>query len=234
MDKQTKLKFELMAAWTGALFVILYPIFWGWIGKAQPPVSYSLSPQQMTDFYMIYRNQIIVGMTIAAIVGGFWCTWTGQLTAVLWRIEGDAPTFTLVQLVGGVLGAWALIFTPIIWMIPSFRADMDPQVVRAFNDFGYLAFNATFIISTIQTVTAGMVGLADKSENPVFPRWVCWIAIVAGLSFFVVAGTPFIKAGPLALEGWFAGWIPASMFFVWCGTSTYYMIKDVKRRQNAM
>ena len=233
MDKNTKLQFEAYAAWCGVFFVVLYPIFWAWIGRAQPPLSFSITPDQAAHFYLSQDTRIIFGMAVAAIVGGLWIPWTGQLTVVLWRIEGEGPVFSMTQLVGGVLTAWALVFTPIAWLMPAFRPDGDPQVIRAFSDYAYLTFNRTFVISTIQAVAAGMVGLADKRPTPVFPPWVCWVAIAAGLAFFVVAFTPFVHTGPLALEGWFAGWIPGSLFFVWCATSTRYMIKDINNRRKA-
>lgn len=234
MDKQTKLRFELLAAWSGVFFVVLYPIFWAWIGRAQPPLSFAITAAEAAQFYLSQKDQIVLGMAVAAIVGGLWIPWTGQLTVVLWRIEGDAPVFTVTQLIGGVLTAFALVFCPIAWLMPAFRSDGDPQVIRAFSDYAYLTFNGTFIISTMQAVAAGMVGLADKREEAVFPRWVCWLAISSGLSFFVVAATPFVHTGPLALEGWFAGWIPGSMFFLWCATSTVYMIKDAGRRRREL
>ena len=234
MDKRTKLLYELIAAWSGVFFVVLYPIFWAWIGHAQPPLSYGVTPDQAAQFYLSNKDGIVLGMAVSAVVGGLWIPWTGQLTIVMWRIEGEAPVFTMTQLIGGVLTAWALIFCPIAWLLPAFRGDADPQVIRAFSDYAYLSFNATFIISTMQSVAAGMVGLADKRAQPLFPRWVCWLAIFAGLSFFVVSFTPFVHSGPLALEGWFAGWIPGSMFFLWCATSTYYMINDVNKRRHEL
>lgn len=46
MDKKAKLQFELIAAWCGVFFIVLYPIFWAWLGRAQPPLSYNVSPQE--------------------------------------------------------------------------------------------------------------------------------------------------------------------------------------------
>jgi hypothetical protein len=232
MDPKTRLKFELIAASCGIVFVPLYPIVWAWIGKAQPPLSYGVTADQAADFYLSNSHRIVLGMTAAAIIGGLWIPWTGQLTAVLRRIEAPGATFTTTQIIGGVLTAWAFIATPISWLLPAFRQDGDPQVIRAFSDFAYLTFNSTFIISTMQAVAAGMLGLADNRERRVFPRWTCWTAIAAGLSFFIVGLTPFVGAGSaLSLEGWFAGWVPGTMFFIWTAVTTVYMVKDVRYRQ---
>jgi hypothetical protein len=232
MDSRTRLRFELIAAYAGVVFVPTYPVAWAWIGKAQPPLSFGVTAQQAADFYLSNSHRIALGMAAAAIIGGLWIPWTGQLTTVLRRIEGpESSTFTTTQVVGGVLTAWAFIGTPVIWLLPAFRQDADPQVIRSFSDFAYLTFNATFIISTMQAVAAGMLALADRRARPVFPRWAGWLAIVCGLSFAVVGLTPFVSSGgPFSLEGWFAGWIPGSLFFVWTAVTTYYMVKDARYR----
>ena len=234
MEPRTKLRYELIAAAVGIVFVPAYPIAWAWIGKAQPPLSYGVTAAQAAEFYLSNSHRIVLGMAAAAIIGGLWIPWTGQLTTVLRRIEGEGSTFTTTQLVGGVLTAWAFIGTPIIWLLPAFRRDADPQVIRSFSDFAYLTFNSTFVISTMQAGAAGMLGLADRSVRPVFPRWASWLAIAAGLSFAVVGLTPFVSAGhALSLEGWFAGWIPGSMFFLWTAVTTWFMVRDARARLQA-
>ncbi|KAL4809780.1 hypothetical protein BDV18DRAFT_156165 [Aspergillus unguis] len=234
MDQKAKLRLEATAAWSGVAFIVLYPIFWLIMGKMQPPVPYSLPPDQMADYYLSNRDRIMYGMAFSAVVGGTWLTFTAQLAIVLQRIEGEGAVFTLISILGGVLAGWALIFTPVTWMMPAMRMDGDPQVIRAFNDYAYLLFNGTFVISTLQAVAHGVVGLCDKSPTKVFPRWSCWVAIVAGVGFAFVGPTPFVSSGAFALEGWFAGWFPGTGYFIWTAVSTYYMILDVQRRQKGI
>ncbi|CAK7224000.1 hypothetical protein SEUCBS140593_005425 [Sporothrix eucalyptigena] len=231
MDRRNKLQLEAAAAWSGVVFVVGYPIFWLFMAKMQPPVPYSFTPEQMADYYLSNRSRILYGMAISAVFGGTWLTFTAQLAVVLRRIEGEGAVFTLISVLGGVLAGWALIFTPVTWMMPAMRVDADPQIIRAFNDYAYLLFNGTFIISSLQAIAHGIVGLCDQSQHKIFPRWSCWVAIVAGIGFFFVGPTPFVESGAFALEGWFAGWFPGTGYFIWTMVTTYYMIVDVHRRQ---
>lgn len=233
MDSQSKLRLELVAAWSGVVFIVGYPIFWLLMAMMQPPIPYSMPPEEMADFYISHRSRIMYGMAISSIIGGTWLTFTAQLTVVLHRIEGEGPVFTIINFLGGVLAGWALIFTPVTWMMPAMRPDGDPQVIRAFNDYSYLLFNGTFIISSLQAWAHGVVGLLDRSSYRVFPRWACWVAIIAGFGFFFVGQTPFVESGSFALDGWFAGWVPGTGYFIWTIVTTYYMIKDIKRRMKS-
>lgn len=233
MDSSAKLRLEKIAAWSGVVFIVFYPVFWTFMGKMQPPIPYGMSPEDMADFYLTNRSRIMYGMAFSAAIGGTWLTFTAQLTVVMARIEGEGPVFSLISCLGGVLAGWALIFTPVTWMMAAFRIDGDPQVIRAFNDLAYLFFNGTFIISSLQAISHGIVGLLDRSPRPVFPKWSCYLAIVAGFAFFTVAPTTFVESGAWALDGWFAGWFGGSMYFIWTIVSTFYLILDVQRRGKA-
>ncbi|KAH8738304.1 hypothetical protein BGZ61DRAFT_439906 [Ilyonectria robusta] len=234
MDHRSKLKLEAAAAWSGVVFIVFYPIFWLIIGKMHPPVPYSMSPEDMKDYYLSHRDGIMYGMVFSAVVGGTWLPFTAQLAVTLRRIEGEGAVFTLISILGGVLTAWALIFTPVTWMMPAMRPDADAQIIRAFHDYAYLLFKGTFVISTLQAVAHGVVGLLDRSPRKVFPAWSCWVAIAAGIGFAVAGPTPFIESGPFALDGWFAGWLPGTGFFIWTAVTTYYLILDVNQRQKGV
>jgi hypothetical protein len=234
MNPSTKLKLESFSAWSGVVFSFAYIALWTFLAELQPPLSYSSTPEQAADFYLSRQQNILLGMAMCAVVGGLWMTFAAQVTVVLWRIEGEGPVFTIAHFIGQVLTNYAWLFTPIIWMIPAFRADGDPQVIRAFSDFAYLTFNGTFIVTTVPFICSGVIALNDSSEHPVFPRWAGWVFIYFGLSLFLVVQTPFVMTGPLALEGWLAGWIPGLNVFLWIWLVAYFMIKDVNRRKRVL
>ena len=73
-------------------------------------------------------------------------------------------------------------FCPAIWAAAAFRSDIDPNLVRTLNDLGFFLFNITYAVTSVQAIAAGLVGLADKSARPVFPRWVSGWAIFTGVS----------------------------------------------------
>ena len=230
MTAKQNLKYQLLAAQCGFAFEILYTIFWGYFGHNLPPASPNLSAQDLASIFSQHHNAILFGNCMAALVGILWVPWTAQLTVVMWRIEGSNPVLTVVQVIGGALTAWALMFCPAIWAVAAFRSDANPNIVRTLNDLGFILFNITYAITSIQAIAAGLVGLADRSSIPVFPRWVSYCAIFTGLSFLPITAMPFFKTGPLAWNGAITFWALFGTYFIWTGSMGVCMAKDASRR----
>jgi hypothetical protein len=72
---------------------------------------------------------------------------------------------------------------------PGYRSEPGPHA----QGFGLFRFNITYAVTSVQAIAAGLLGLADKSARPVFPRWVSSWAIFTGLSFVPLTAMPFFK-----------------------------------------
>jgi hypothetical protein len=230
MNTRTSLKYQLLAAQCGFAFEILYTFFWAGLGHNLPPASPNLSAPELAAFFAQHHEEILLGNSVAALVGALWIPWTAQLTIVMWRIEGSSPVLTIVQVIGGALTAWVLMFCPAIWAVAAFRPDIDPSTIRMLNDLGFILFNITYAVTSVQAIAAGVVGLADESARPVFPRWVCYWAILAGLSFIPISAMPFFKTGPLAWNGAITFWSLFGTYFIWTASMGVCMAKDAGRR----
>ena len=230
MTNRQNLRYQLIAAQCGFAFEALFTIFWGFFGHNLPPASPNLSAPDLAAHFAHYHNSILFGNSMAALVAFLWIPWTAQLTVVMRRIEGSSPVLTIIQVSGGILTAWVLMFCPAIWATAAFRTDTDPNTIRALNDVGFILFNITYAVTSVQAIAAGLVGLADKSERPVFPRWVSGWAIFAGLSFIPLTAMPFFKTGPLAWNGLLSFWTLFGTYFIWTASMGVCMAKDALRR----
>jgi hypothetical protein len=230
MNRTTSLKYQLIAAQCGFAFEILYTIFWVIMAHNLPPASPNLSAPDLAAFFAQHHQAILLGNSIAALVGVLWIPWTAQLTIVMWRIEGSSPVLAIIQLIGGALTAWVLMFCPAIWAVAAFRPEIDPGTIRALNDLGFILFNVTYAVTSVQAIAAGLAGLADESASPVFPRWVSYWAIFAGLSFVALSAMPFHKTGPLAWNGLISFWGLFGTYFIWTASMGICMAKDAARR----
>ena len=230
MTERQSLRYQLRAAQCGFLFEALFTICWGVFGHNLPPTSPSLSAPDLASFYAAHRTSILFGNSTAALISFLWIPWTAQLTIVMHRIEGSSPVLTLVELAGGILTAWVLMFCPAIWATAAFRTDYDPSTVRALVDAGFILFNITYAVTSVQAIAHGIVGLADKSEHPAFPRWVCGWAIFTGFSFIPLTAMPFFKTGPLAWNGAICFWGLFGTYFIWTASTSVCMVRDASRR----
>ncbi len=230
MTNKQNLKYQLLAASSGFAFEILFTLFWAGFGHNLPPASPNLSGPDLAAHFALHHNAILFGNSMAALVAVLWIPWTAQLTVVMRRIEGSSPVLTIIQLSGGILTAWVLMFCPAIWATAAFRPDIDPNTVRTLNDLGFILFNITYAVTSVQAIAAGIVGLADKSAQPVFPRWVSGWAIFAGVSFIPLTVMPFFKTGPLAWNGAISFWTLFGTYFIWTASMGVCMMKDASRR----
>lgn len=233
MSPQTRSRFQIICAWSGMVFAILYPICWAWLGHTRPAISPTLSATEVATFYLRHHNDILFGMTAAAVVGALWIPWTAQLTITMRRIEGSEPVLTIVQLIGGALTAWVLVFTPAIWATAAFRPSADPDVIRSLSDIAYMTFTLTYAVTSVQAIAAGLVGLADAGPRPVFPIWVSWFAILTGISFLMVSCVAFFLTGPMALDGAIVSGLPGTAYFVWTLSMGVCMVRESHRRARA-
>ena len=64
---------------------------------------------------------------------------------------------------------------------------------------------------------------------PLFPRWVCWYNIWAGLSFLFELFMPFFKNGMFARQGWLNFWVEFIVWFAYILLTTYYVFKAIPR-----
>lgn len=174
MTTKQNLKYQLLAAQCGFAFEILFTIFWAWFGHNLPPASPNLSAQELAAHFALHHNAILFGNSMAALVAVLWIPWTAQLTVVMWRIEGASPLLTIIQLSSGVLTAWVLMFCPAIWATAAFRTDIDPNTVRTLNDLGFILFNITYAVTSVQAIAAGLVAGRQKraSRIPALGKWV--------------------------------------------------------------
>jgi hypothetical protein len=230
MTNQQKLKYQVLAAQCGFAFEILFTVFWAWFGHNLPPASPALSAPELAARFAAHHDAILLGNSMAALVAILWVPWTAQLTVVMWRIEGSSPLLTIIQLAGGILTAWVLIFCPAIWATAAFRPAGDPNTVRTLNDLGFILFNITYAVTSVQAIAAGLVGLADTSARPVFPRWVSSWAIFTGISFIPLTAMPFFKTGALAWNGAISFWALFGIYFLWTASMGVCMAKDAFRR----
>ncbi len=221
----------MMAAFCGMLFDLCYGGSWAVLGHNLPPASPALSAPDLAAFYLQHHNDILLGNAFACLFGAMWMPWTAQLSLTMLRIEGKHPILTVIQVIGGGITSWAFIFCPAIWAAAAYRPDTNPQIIQALNDVGFFLFNLTYSATSLQALTAGIVGLTDRSASPVFPRWVSIWAICTGLIFVPITAMPFSKTGPFAWNGLVTFWIGFAAFFIWSATMGGSMIRDIRRRR---
>ena len=230
MSKKANLYCQMAAAWCGLAYAALFGLCWYGIAHFYAPAGASLSPMNLGEFYAQHRDGIILGCTLTCIAAALHIPWTAQLGLMMARIEGPMPLLAICQIMGGALTVAVLSFPLAIWVASAYRPDMDPQIIRAMNDMAWMTFDLTWALTSVQMIAAGLVGLADKSAVPLFPRWACYLSFEGAIGFIGITGVAFFKSGPFAWDGIFAFWVPFLPWVLWFSTFSVYMIADIRRR----
>ncbi len=231
MDEKTSLRYQLICAWCGPLFVVAFVYFWGIAGHNIPNPAPSLTPDELKARYLANLGEIRLGFIVSLITVCFYMPWTVLLTGQMARIEGkNMPLLSSLQLIGGALTVMVVSFSAMFWAVAAFRPERAASDFQLLTDSGWLCIDLLYTCTTLQMVAAALVGLADKSPTPLFPRWVCFLTIWCGISFFPASLTGVLKTGPFAWNGLLSFYIPYFCWLCWFSIASFYMLMDVRRR----
>ena len=231
MDKRLGLRFELACAWCGLLFLAIFVMCFGIFGHNLPaPPSPAWEEASTAEWVRVNRSDMQLGWVLGLIFVSLYMPWSAQISAHMARIEQHGRTMTYVQLIGGALTVFVVSLAMMFWSVATFRPDRSAETQQLLIDLGWLCLELQWALTAVQMWAMALIGLADKSAQPVFPRWVCWLTIWCGLTFAPASLTQYLKTGPFAWDGMLSYYIPYAAWLVWCGVTSCHMVADVRRR----
>ena len=234
MDEKLRLRYQLLSAWCGPAFLVTFVFFWGFVANNIPNPSPALAAEALKSRYLENLGDIRLGFIVSLITVCFYMPWTCVLAAQMRRIEGsDMPVLSYLQLIGGALTVMVVSFSATFWVVAGFRPEAPASTFQMMTDTGWLIIDLCYCCTTLQMIAAALVGLADKSKAPLFPRWACYLTIWCAISFFPASLTGVLKTGPFAWSGALSYYIPYFCWLCWFTTASVYMIKEIRRRAAA-
>lgn len=119
----------------------------------------------------------------------------------------------LMELVAGYLHPRSVIFCPALWATSALFATSgaDPIIIKMLHVATWIMYNCTYVITTIQCLGVALYTILNKKQT-VFPEWLGWSAIAAGMVFIGVVFIPFVTTGPFIVSG---TWNFYMVFGVW-------------------
>lgn len=229
-----------VCAWSGVVFCLMWligaSVVAGW--QYIPPPSAADPAIKVAADYASKNLGIQIGVTLANFSIVAYTMWGMVVTQMTRRVEKDWPILYFVQVVSLAVCVIVILMIALFWGAASWRAgDTLPEVTQLANDLGWLGVLYTGAPFAAYMVPLGLVTLADKSENPVYPRWSAYFNFFVSFFMFEAAGILFFKTGPFSQNGIFVFWIPMFVFFSWIVTFSVLAAKavnaEVDRRKRA-
>ena len=213
------------------MFVVLF--FVGFVPLAHfiPPPSPHDTAAQIAALFRDHTTRIRFGMVVCIFGIMPLISWGIGVAAHTRRAEGSYPAFAWIQVGCTAIGVLTGVIDMTVWAVAAFRpAQTSPATLQLLNDIGWFLFLFAIPPFCLWLVAVGLSVLIDRSDQPVFPRWIgyqsLWTALIvapAGISLF-------FKHGPFAWNGLVAFYIPMAAFFIWLITVNAYMFKDLYRQ----
>ncbi len=230
MNESASRRIQIFCAYCGPAFVILYGLSWVVLGHNYPPPNPLFTGQELVDnFYLKYRDQIMLGQSLSTALGILYLIWACQLTVQMWRRE-PTPILSLLQLTGGLLTGWVLIFCPALWAwCAEVAGTVNPELIKAVHFMAWYTFDMTYMITTVEVSAIFLLIFLDRQKPALMPRWVACLALFSGLSFLPITFLPYFKSGPFALNGYWSYHVAFISYGLFTAIIGPYMVQDIKR-----
>lgn len=221
-----KTSVRLAGTWGAVAFFILFVVGFHFFADFVPPPPPSYSSDQIAVLFRARSGAIMVGMILLIAGATCYLAWTALLSDLIKEIEGRPGVLYATQLVAGALEAATFMFAGLIWAAAAFRP-RSPEITQALVDLGWLVFITPTALFILQYVALAIAILADKREQPAFPRWAAYLQLWISLIFMPAQASYFMKHGPLAFNGMFVWWVPFAVYTGWLGTMVVLARKAV-------
>lgn len=224
---------QRICAWSGVICVTLFFVAFAMAGFI-PPMSPSLSAEQVAAHYREHTTGIRIGMGVMLISSMFYAAFTAVTSGQMRRIPGVSPTVVYTQLSAGSFACLTFLMPAIFFIVTAFRPERAPETTQMLNDLSWIMLVIPWPPFMMQNFAFACAIFSDPRPVPLFPRWVGFLNIWAPISFTPGILLPFFKSGPFAWSGILVIWIPAFIFIVWFAVITRMLLKAIGREEREM
>ena len=220
---------QRLCIWAGPLSLVCFLIGMSFTGFALP-MSSELRPDQVVAFYQQHRTGIRIAAVFCLFCSAFMMMFAAAISGQLQRVERPATTWVFVQLMGGVMGNIPFALAGIIWTVAAFRPERSPELTQAINDLAWFVLEMPAPTAVIQFLAIICVVLGDAGKEPVFPKWVAYLNIVAAIAFLPgVAGGLLVNYKSMDWNGLIAYLLPGVASASWVVLMFVALLRAARR-----
>jgi hypothetical protein len=202
----------LACIWAWPVCVVTFGVFFAVIAGFIPPPGESWSATQIAEFYAQNRNAIRAGLIGAMFASALLLPFFAVVSAEMKKIEGPNALLAPIQYGAAVILTAFFQIICLFWLLASFRPEISPDIIRAFNDYGWLVWTILIPTYSMQFVCMAIAAFIDHRRQPAWPRWAAycnlWVSVTGAGGVLAV----FFKAGPFSWNGIIGFWIPTVVF----------------------
>ncbi len=199
-------------------------------GLLPVPPGANLTAGQIAEFYSTHTTMSRLGFLLAATGLGFLAPLVALINTQMKRIEGVPEALANLQQVAGTCVVIVAFVPEIIMNVAAFRPDRDPVVTQAINDLAWLVLITPIVVFVLQEVPIAVAIFIDRSDRPVFPRWVGYANLWIPLSFLPALLPYFAKSGPVAWQGILVFYLGLTTFGAWVIIMMWALLRALREQ----
>ncbi|MCW3014535.1 MAG: hypothetical protein JWO02_1627 [Solirubrobacterales bacterium] len=192
--------------------LITFLIFFLPIAGFIPPPKENWSADRLAEFYSDNLTGIRIGLIGSMFASALMLPFFTVISAEMKKIEGRMSLLAPIQFGAAMILVAFFQIIALFWLVSSLRPGRDPEVIRAFNDYGWLVWTILIPTYSLQFICMAVAGFMDRRPEPIWPRWASyvniWVAITGAGGVLAV----FFHSGPFSWNGIMGYWIPVIAF----------------------
>lgn len=199
----------------GIVAVLLFIVGFGLITSGAP--GYDAAGRDWASLYSDHATRIQIGLLVVS-VGIFFFVWfLGSLRQAIMVAEGGTGRLASIAFGSGVLSAGLLLLGLTGFAVAAFRPDeIDPNLTRAFNDFGALTGGPAAAALTAFSAATAIAGY----RHGALPAPIAGFSALSAITQPLALGVMFCTTGAFAADGVLGAIIPIVTFAVAVSTAS--------------
>jgi hypothetical protein len=198
------------------------------VARIVPAPSASWDAARIASYFSSNRDQLRVGLLLAMLGVSLMLPMLVLIALLLKRSDPRVAPLAYTQLVAGATFMMLFLIPVLLWGAAVFRPDRSPGSTQAINDIASTIFYWGVSPGVVECAAMGLAVLLDRSERPLFPRWVGYVDLAVAVAYAGGAPAIFVKTGPFGWDGLFSLWLPFAGFSVWLAVTFFSCVKAVE------
>ena len=231
IDPVAKFRLYRWSVWCGVIVLVAFMVAFSIIGGLYPPIAPSAGPDEVKEFLVDNRTNILVATVIMGIFAPLFYPFAIITSLQIRRIEGGWGLLSMLQLMTAIVAPTGWLYPMAVLATAAYRPERDPDLMMLLHDQYWLTYVGVAVIFVINVAGIGVAILLDRRAEPIFPRWLGWMNIVLAIAFFPGVFIYLVTDGVFAWDGLFALYVPSMAFLIWKFSMIWGLLRAVKSHE---
>lgn len=199
---------------SGILCVLLFFLGLVAAGFVPPPIKPTWTAEETAAFYRDHTIGMQAGAGLLLISGMFYLPLSAAISYQMSTIPGLPSLIHRLQLASAAAGIFTFLFPAIALAVLGYRLDRPVEITQALSDLFWISTFIAWPTFMVQNFAYAFAILWDRSEKPVFPKWLAALNFAVPFLYTPVTGLHCVYGGPLAWDGAWTFWLVGLVFGV--------------------